>query len=306
MTSLISVIVVAYNAEMTLPRCLTSIIGQSLKELEIIVVDDGSTDDTAAVLDSFANKDPRVKVIHQKNAGVGKARQVGIDAASGQYSVYVDADDWIEPDMLETMYGKAFEDHADMVFCDYVEDNGLGTFYRKQMPRSYDSKQVMQQLFTELHGSLCNKLIRRELYSGLCFLEGLNYCEDEYIVIRMLSKGCKVSYVNKGFYHYDKTANNNSISNLWSSRPVGEYRLYIDGIKEFFNTPELKKFLDDKIAGIIKKLTYAPKEYYQECRDFYRQYRTCLWRSRLPFPKKLFCALYFNGFSALGIIRSQV
>ena len=303
----ISVIVIVYNAAGLLPRCLDSILGQRFRDFELLVVDDGSTDGTAAILDAYAKKDARIRPYHQSNQGPAKARQQGLDLACGRWSIFVDADDWIEPDMLEQMYGKACSEKADIVFCDFVEENGKGTFYRKEQPAGPDSADVMKQMLTTLHGSLCNKLISKELYqrSGARFLDGLNYCEDELLVIRLLHAGCRVAYVGKGFYHYDKTANTASLSNLWACRPVSEYELFIQNCAPYFDTPELRKNLDERTAQIIKKLTYAPKDSYQAARAFYKRHRQALWHSGLSLPRKLFCILYFNGFRFISQVRES-
>ena len=311
MQPFVSVIVIAYNAVGTLSRCIDSILRQSLSDIELVVIDDGSTDGTGELLDRYRDTDSRIRVFHQRNAGVAAARQKGLDSVSGSYSIFVDSDDWIEPDMLETLYGKAMEESADMVFCDYVEENGLGTFYRKQEPLSADSKVVLEQMLADLHGSLCTKLIKVPFYkdSGIRFVEGLNYCEDECLVLRLLSLGCRVAYVNKAFYHYDKLANANSVSNLWSYRPVEEYELFLRHCEPCMDTPRLRKNIDERIAAIIMKLTYAPQDKYEACREFYRRHKEALNRSGMSASKKLFCILYFNGFRFIagwrGILQGR-
>ena len=303
----VSVIVIAYNTINLIPRCLDSILRQSLNDFELIVIDDGSTDGTGAVIDNYAESDSRVIAVHQNNQGIANARQKGLDLATGVYTLFIDSDDWIEDDMLEALYDQAVTDQADIVFCDYIEDNGLGTFYRKQQPTGNNSSDVLKQMLWSLHGSLWNKLIKKELYkqSGVGFIAGLNYCEDELVVIRLLSFGCRVSYVGKGFYHYDKISNDNSVSNHWAYRPVEEYDLFISSCAPFFDAANLRGNLNNRIAEIIKKLTYAPCEKYTQCRDFYKRHKTALWQSDMPFSKKLFCTLFFNGFSFLNKIRKS-
>ena len=102
----ISVIIPVYNVEDYLSKCLQSVINQTYTNLEIILVDDGSTDNSGEICDEFSENDNRIKVIHQKNTGVSQARKIGIDVADGKYIGFVDADDWIEPDMYETLINK--------------------------------------------------------------------------------------------------------------------------------------------------------------------------------------------------------
>lgn len=307
MSAQVSVIVVAYNAEGSLARCLDSIISQSFSDIELILVDDGSKDRTASIADGYALKDPRIKVVRLQHGGVSKARQRGLDEASGDYSIFVDSDDWIEGKMIELMYDRSIQDAADIVFCDYVEENGLGIFYREQNPGSSDSKVVLPRILDGLHGSLCNKLIKMKLYkdSGIKFIDGINYCEDECVVIPLLNLNCKVSYVNQALYHYDKTANCDSVSNMKVCRPLEEYKLYIDTLSPYFKTPELLRVFDNRVAAIIKQLTYAESEDYQECRIFFLEHKDALMRSNLPLSKKAFCILYFNGFRFLSSIRES-
>lgn len=298
MQPLVSVIVCLYNAKGTLSRCLDSVLAQSLKDIEIIIVDDGSTDGSELLTETYAASDSRISVIHQPNRGIAAARQCGIDKASGKYTIHVDADDWAEPGMLEELTACALSTGADMVFCDYIEENEAGVFYRRQQPCSDDSRKVLQQMLVGLHGSLWNKLILRDLYSqsGTRFVKGLNFCEDESVIIRLLSYGCKVGYVERAFYHYDKNSNAASYTNRWNSRTAEEYELFIQSCEPCLGDPRCRRNLDNRIAGIIKKLTYAPEGRYASCKAFYLRHRASLRRSSLSLSRKIYCWLYYNGF----------
>lgn len=302
----VSVIVVAFNAGNYISRCLKSILTQTFHDIELIIVDDGSTDNTWETICNYANNDNRIRIVHQQNSGVAKARQAGLDLATGAYSIFVDSDDWIESDMLETMYGQAIKEFADIVFCDFVEEDKKGVIYWKQDPGTNNSVEVMNNFFGRIHGSLCNKMIRRNLYEqfGIQFTPGLNFWEDECVVIRLLLSGCRVSYVNRAFYHYDHTLSDHPITSTWFYRHAGEFQLYVDSCAPYFNTPELKKVFIDRVADIIIHLTYNPWEEYEECRVFYKQNKSALMHSYLTIPRKLFCIMYFNGFRYLRKIRS--
>lgn len=152
----LSVIVPVYNAELTIRKCVDSLLAQTISDFEVVLVDDGSPDRCGSICDEYAQQDPRVKVIHQQNGGVSVARQTGIDNAIGEYTIHVDSDDWVEPTELEELYKKAKEDDADMVICDFYENDDI---YHKQEPSSLDSKVVLSELFQQLHGSCCNKLV---------------------------------------------------------------------------------------------------------------------------------------------------
>ncbi len=173
-TPLVSVIVPVYKAEKTLGKCLDSILAQSYGRLEIVIVDDGSPDTSGVICDKYAERDSRIRVIHQANGGVSKARQTGMELAEGEYTIHVDPDDRVEPDMIEELVAKAVETNADMVICDYVEDEGNKHRLVRQDPTSdgqpIDPKTVLRKmLFQQLHGSCCNKLVRRACYNGVFF-----------------------------------------------------------------------------------------------------------------------------------------
>jgi glycosyltransferase involved in cell wall biosynthesis len=164
----ISVIIPAYNAQKSISRLIESLLSQTLKEFEILLIDDGSTDGTAGICDEYASKHtqlPTIKVFHKKNEGVAMARQLGIDNACGEYSIHADTDDWVEPTMLEEMYNKAVEENADVVICDFYANDGNMENYIKQQPDALDHISILHGLFQQLHGSCWNKLVKRVCYN---------------------------------------------------------------------------------------------------------------------------------------------
>lgn len=202
----ISVIMAVYNAEETVGLMVNSILAQTFRDWELIAVDDGSTDRSGHILDSYAEKDQRIRVIHKPNGGVASARQAGIDNATGKYTIHADADDITEPKMLEDMYAIAKEDNSDIVIADFYTDKGGNSTIRSQRPETLDAQGVLQGLYTKgLIGSLWNKLIRRSVYEDLSikFHPDINYCEDLLVLTAILSKGNpKISYLPKAYYHY--------------------------------------------------------------------------------------------------------
>ena len=122
MTSTISIIVPVYKVEPYLRKCVDSILAQTYKNLEIILVDDGSPDNCPALCAQYAKEDPRVRVIHKENGGVSTARNAGLDAATGEYVTFVDSDDWIDPDMYVSMMTRIREYGCDAVLCDCLKE----------------------------------------------------------------------------------------------------------------------------------------------------------------------------------------
>ena len=152
MNSLISVIVPVYNAKKYLDRCIQSIINQKYKELEIILVDDGSKDNSLEICKSYADKDNRIQVIHKENAGVSAARNTGIEAASGDFIAFVDSDDYIDENMYFNMMQKASEYNCDLVMCDCykVRGNNKCIFTHDIISGFYDKEQLYKEYFDKL------------------------------------------------------------------------------------------------------------------------------------------------------------
>lgn len=201
----ISVIIPAYNTEEYMEECLDSLLQQTIGDLEIIVVNDGSTDGTHDILERYGAEYPeKIKVFHKENGGQASARNLALKHAKGEYLGFVDSDDWIDLDMYEVMYNKAKEEDADIVICDMVDHYPNETIYHKAS-RFTDKFRVTP--------SACNKIFRREFAEGVTFPEGLWY-EDFEFTTKQLMKTEKISVVHEGFYHCHcrevSTMNNNN------------------------------------------------------------------------------------------------
>ena len=179
----VSVVMPVYNAAAYLGSCVHDVCAQTLREIEIICVDDGSTDASGEILQSLAERDPRVRVIHQENRGAGPARNAGLAAARGEYVIFLDADDLYEPQMLERLVARAEKYHADVVICraDALEDGGRTRRMPNQLRTEHLRRcgtetlcprlEIPQHLFQFVCGWAWDKLYRREflLSSGLQF-----------------------------------------------------------------------------------------------------------------------------------------
>jgi glycosyltransferase involved in cell wall biosynthesis len=205
----ITVIMAVYNAVTTVERMVCSLLSQTFADFEIVAVDDGSTDGSGDLLDRMAAEDGRIRVIHQANAGVSAARQTGLDNARGVYVIHADADDWVEPNMLEGLLATAIAEDADIVICDYFTDVvGKPTKRIVQRPDSLEASEVLYSLYAKgLFGGLCHKLIKKSVYdrSAIRFTPGVNYCEDLLVLTRMLTSTSytpKIAYHDGAYYHY--------------------------------------------------------------------------------------------------------
>lgn len=154
--SLVSIIVPVYNAQDHLARCIDSLIGQTLKDIEIILVNDGSTDGSPKICDQYKVKDSRVRVIHQKNTGQGIARNAGIKQAKSSYIGFVDADDWAEEDMFEKLYQTSHNEGADITMCNCFEIiNGIPEkTYIKATTSTLNHKQILEQIILPMVGGI--------------------------------------------------------------------------------------------------------------------------------------------------------
>lgn len=203
---LISVIVPVYGVEKYLSQCVQSLINQTYKNLEIILVDDGSLDNSGAICDELAKTDTRIKVIHRQNGGQSAARNDGLAIASGEMLGFVDSDDYIDNDMYQYLYSLLSKHGADIAVCSFrkfSEELGLLQEENAEEIASYSNKQAMKLLLEdELIGSHpCNKLFKRSMFGDLRFPEGRVY-EDIALMHRVFAQANMVVCSTKMKYNY--------------------------------------------------------------------------------------------------------
>lgn len=214
----ISVIVPIYNAENYLEECLVSICNQSYEQLQIILINDGSTDSSLAIAKRFADNDPRIILIDQSNAGVAAARQAGLHRVTGEYIIHCDADDLVPHDAYENLMASVRSSNAEIAVGNYIV-----RFPGKDVSVIYDHVDTLELLRLILsgvsHGSLWNKLIRSDLYHGLCFEKGMDFMEDKLVLVQILAKeNVELSFVSSPVYIYRQVPN--SYTNTMSERSV--------------------------------------------------------------------------------------
>lgn len=219
---IISVIIAIYNAEKTLPRLLDSLKAQTMQEFEALLIDDGSTDGSGSVCDHYAAFDSRFKAFHKPNEGIGSTRQFGIEHAIGEYTIHADADDWVEPEYLESLYNEAVSSNSDMVICDIFLEDRKRTIYKKQEPSSLDRDSIINDLLCRLNNGPCNKLLKRKTYleQNISFMKELDYGEDQLFNLQLIWQGASVSYLPKALYHYDVSANPDSAAHGYSLKKI--------------------------------------------------------------------------------------
>lgn len=206
MNSLISVIVPIYNVEKYLDRCVDSIINQTYKNLEIILVDDGSPDNCPQMCDDYAKKDSRIKVVHKENGGLSDARNVGMKVATGEYVSFIDSDDYVSLDFYETLLETIVDNDSDIVECGVVkfyENEKFDKYNDDLKVTNYDTVDALDGLINEnpFKQHVWNKLYKSNIALDIPYAVGkLN--EDEFWTYQIFGKAKKVTRINKTMYYY--------------------------------------------------------------------------------------------------------
>lgn len=203
--AIISVIVPIYNVELYLSRCLNSILNQSYSDIEIILVDDGSTDNSHQLAESFQNQDNRIKLVRKQNGGLSSARNLGISLATGKYISFIDSDDYVEKDFLESLINSCIANETKISMCGRFEKNEATTrenfiFENEQI---WDSREAIKRLLTwnGIDSSACDKLFLRELFDDVKFPEG-KYNEDIFVLFHLIHKANNISHIGRSKYYY--------------------------------------------------------------------------------------------------------
>lgn len=200
---MVSIILPVYNGEAHLERCIRSVLAQTIEDIQLILINDGSVDGTAAICDRFGGADGRVTVIHQENAGVSAARNAGLQAAAGEYIGFVDADDYIAPDMYEQAL-KRLDGH-DIAMWDTVTLFADGrtepdTIPLLEMDCLVQKENWTPRLLRYMAGSACRCLYRRELLEDIRFPVGIKLSEDRLFNLEAMGKAKKLAYFKQGLY----------------------------------------------------------------------------------------------------------
>ena len=305
--SLVSIIVPVYKAEKYIHQCIDSLLTQTYRNIEVILVDDGSPDNCGAICDEYAAKDNRVKVIHQQNGGVSVARQTGINHATGEYSIHADPDDWVELNMIEELVAKAVADNADMVICDFYRESKTEKTYDCQNPGDdLSASAVLRKILSQqLHGSCWNKLVNRSRIEGIGFTpEDLCILEDELYNIRILARKIKVSYLPKAFYHY-RVENEHSLCNTISEK---SFKSKVKAVSEIesFCLATVAKINPHDFIPIKKTVLYDAlrAKRFNDLQQLYPELKDAMIKGDTPYkivtPVSSCIALALKGFPVLA------
>lgn len=264
----VSVVIPVYNTAEYLSACIDSITAQTMKDIEIICVDDGATDGSARILDEYALGERRVRVIHKENGGPVSARKAGVMAAAGDYVAFVDSDDWIEKDMYEELYRLAVQNDADMVTCGFFLEGNYTTTHLDTVPQGLYTDENMfylrdraiynlEKRSSGVKASLCYKLFKKELIQSAQgkIPNGITMADDKMCLLTALLE-CRSVYVyHKPFYHYRIRANSivhtGSEAYLLKVYEVYRYLKELYGHRLF--TKEMRKQAEIYITELLYK-----------------------------------------------------
>ncbi len=260
MNKTISVIVPVYNVASYLPQCLESILNQDYEDLQVLLIDDGSTDDSGVICDRFAARDSRIQVIHQKNGGAAAAKNAGLRAASGKYLSFVDSDDYLEPDVYGFLVKTLEEAQADAVQGAFQEVYRSRREVRPLKPETLEGFDYLLRFPKDFSCALLwNKLYRREIFDGVFFEEG-HKIDDEYFTYQGFLQPRKVVCTDQVIYNYRKRA-----SSVMASPESAEQRILdcLDSIakrrqKVRTSVPQLSRAFDENYLDVLWYLSCNP------------------------------------------------
>ena len=263
----LSIIVPVYKVEEYLGECVDSLLSQTIDDYEIILVDDGSPDNSGKIADEYAAANPdMIRVLHIDNGGQGRARNFALDIAKGDFVGFVDSDDWVTHDMYEKMYTRAAETGADVVVCDFMERFADGR--ESMLPAS------LQDNWLGSAGSSCNKIFRRSLVGALRFPVGLWY-EDFYFSAVMLLRSKHTEFIAEPLYIYRRGQestmhNNNAAKNLdmLTIMDMLEKEMVPAGYKDDFEFFLVNHVLLDSISRLAKQDAPVRKEVIGKLRQY--------------------------------------
>lgn len=201
---IVSIIIPVYKVEKYLPHCVESILRQTYGDWELLLIDDGSPDRSGQICDEYAAKDAKIRVFHKKNGGVSSARNVGLDNAKGEWVMFVDADDWIEPQCIETCMKAVEKEHLDLVQFNYrmVNDKGVNLPSKtKEIPAMESEKYIKQNSF-----NVCvwGALIARSIITAnsIRFAEDINLAEDQLFIMTSMVNALRIAFIKDTLYNY--------------------------------------------------------------------------------------------------------
>lgn len=253
----ISIITPVYNVEQYIEKCIDSILAQTFTDFELILVDDGTKDDSGVICDRYAEQDNRIRVIHKQNGGLSSARNAGLDIARGEYIGFIDSDDWIDKDMFSILHKNAITTNADIAVCNIeiiTQSEMRQNSCKEHTDILFDRDQAMNELYnnSKLTYSACNKLYKKFLFNNQRYKEGIIF-EDMDASYKIINMASKVHYTSKPLYFY-RYNDSSILRKEFDKRLLIEfeiktdmYNFYLEQYPQFSNEVYAERYL----TGII-------------------------------------------------------
>lgn len=308
---LVSLIIPAYNVEAYVADCLDSIINQTYKQLEIIVINDGSTDKTLEIIQRFSFADNRIKVINQENKGLSSVRNLGLQLVTGDYVMYVDSDDWLDLDTVENCVNRIVETQADVCFFSYFSEFANRSDERVLFPSDMlfeqeDCIELQRRLLGPIdeelrnpqrldsYGSCAMKLYRTNLVKDIIFadISQIGTAEDILFNIEVFLRVRRAIYINKPFYHYRKTVTT-SFTSTYKPKLLSQWSYLFELMSRFAITERAKKALSNRVAVSLLGLSITFCDAPISQKERLKKIRECLYNSLF---EKAFLQLDFSYF----------
>ena len=299
---LLTIIVPVYNTEKYLKQCLSSLCSQTYGNIEILVVDDGSNDSSAAICDEFAEKDPRVVVIHKDNGGVAMARNVALSKAKGDYFMFVDSDDWVVPDFCECALSQLLENNVRLLVFGHkgvYEVPGKAPvikIFKVKNPIRMTASQAMRYVLggNTVYNYMCNKIYDRKLFDGIEFPVGRVF-EDNDVTYRVVHRAGDIFISDKVLYYYRRQET--SISYHWNKPKSIKDRFQIWRQRLEFLKVHYPEHVDLQIVRLayegLSAYTFCKgdeyKDFRNEVKDFLKENKACVLKN----SKSVFFLLYY-------------
>jgi glycosyltransferase involved in cell wall biosynthesis len=289
---LISIIIPVYKVEKYLEQCMNSVLQQTYRNIEIILIDDGSPDRSGLMCDEYAAKDSRVKVVHKTNGGVSAARNKGLEEAAGDWILFVDSDDWIESDGCEVALKTAMENNSDIVMFDYTivtknKSSVFGGFSENFIISEKAEFEKIQQNILSLEKnlfyrnfpflffySIANKLYRKKILEDIFFCENVIIYEDADFFMQALESCRRMSVIAKSLYNY--RFNDQSAVHTYQAQLMDSMKIRLKNCKEFLDKQgKTKEFYEAYYRGCAYASITVARNFFSACKlkDFYQRKR---------------------------------
>ena len=298
MSVAISIIVPIYKVEKTLRKALDSILAQTFTNYELILVNDGSPDNCPAICEEYAAKYPHIKLINKENGGLSSARNAGLAIAEGEYTIFIDPDDYVDAEGLDRLYDTAIKENADITICDLYQEDEYSRKYLQQKPTSLESAQLLKDLFHHIGGFTWNKLIRRSLYTelGISYPNNIYGCEDQYVMAQFFKHDLKIAYCPVAFYHY--MYNGNSLSRHYDNKTYEMDKEILTMFTTLLkDSPALQDAYNSKRNAILTRAFWLGEKQFtsKEFKQEFSSYKTIIPQLNEPPIVKKLMFLACNG-----------